>query len=128
MKNDWLQHADRNRGRFRSLVLRSLENFLINAAAKTHARKRGGGMEFISWHDWMAEAPSQLSIPPQAFESLPPEELFDFNWATTVVAHALQRPLEECVSKDKLWIFQPLSTYIMDERDEASYDRLSVEL
>ena len=73
LKNDWLQHADRNRGRFRSLLLRSLQNFLINAAEKSHARKRGGDAEFISWDDWMAEAPSQLSIPAQALKSLPPE-------------------------------------------------------
>ena len=60
LKNDWLQHADRNRGRFRSLLLRSLQNFLINAAEKTHAHKRGGDVEFISWDDWMAEAPSAI--------------------------------------------------------------------
>jgi RNA polymerase sigma-70 factor (ECF subfamily) len=45
----WLQHADVNRGRFRSLLLSSLQNFLIKAAEKTHARKRGGGVEFVSW-------------------------------------------------------------------------------
>lgn len=128
LKNDWLQHADRNRGRFRSFVLRSLENFLINAAAKTHALKRGGGMEVISWDDWMAEAPSQLSISPHAFESLPPEQLFDFNWATTVVEHALQRLREECESKGKLWLFQALSSRLTDERDEVSYAQLSAEL
>jgi RNA polymerase sigma-70 factor (ECF subfamily) len=80
LKKNWLQHADRNRGRFRSLLLRSLQNFLINAAEKTHARKRGGGAEFISWDDWMAEAPSQLSLPAQALKSLPPERLFDLAW------------------------------------------------
>ena len=58
LRNNWLQHADRNRGRFRSLLLRSLQNFLVNAAEKTHAQKRGGSVEFISWDDWMAEAPS----------------------------------------------------------------------
>src|SRR5215211_2815258 len=58
LKNDWLQHADRNRGRFRSLLLRSLQNFLINAAKKSHTRKRGGDVEFVSWHDWMSEGPS----------------------------------------------------------------------
>ena len=77
LKKNWLQHADRNRGRFRSLLLRSLQNFLINAAEKTHAHKRGGDVEFISWDDWMAEAPSQLSIPVQALDSLPPERIFD---------------------------------------------------
>ena len=39
---NWLEHADPSRGRFRSLLLKSLENFLINAAEKMHARKHLG--------------------------------------------------------------------------------------
>ena len=128
LKKNWLQRADRNRGRFRSLLLRSLQNFLINAAEKTHARKRGGGAEFISWDDWMAEAPSELSLPAQALRSLPPERLFDLAWATTVVEHALHRLREECERKGKLWLFQALSSHLTDERDEVSYAKLSAEL
>jgi RNA polymerase sigma factor (sigma-70 family) len=128
LRNNWLQNADRNRGRFRSLLLRSLQNFLINAVEKTHALKRGGGVEFISWDDWMAEAPPELSIPVQAFESLAPERIFDLTWATTVVEHAFQRLREECDSKGKLWLFQALSSNITDERDELSYAKLSAEL
>ena len=128
LKTNWFHHADRNRGRFRSLLLRSLQNFLINAAKKTHAHKRGGGVEFISWDDWMAEAPSQLSIPVQALDSLPPERIFDLTWATTVVEHAFQRLREECESKGKLWLFQALSSRLTDERDELSYANLAEEL
>ncbi len=128
LEHNWLQHADRNRGRFRSLLLRSLQNFLINAAEKTHARKRGGDAEFISWDYWAAEAPSQLSNSPQVPESLPPERLFDLSWATTVVEHALQRLREECESKGKLWLFQALSHHLIEERDEVSYADLSAEL
>jgi RNA polymerase sigma factor (sigma-70 family) len=128
LKNNWLQHADRNRGRFRSLLLRSLQNFLINATEKTHAHKRGGGVEFISWDDWMAEAQSQLSTPVQPLDSLPPERIFDLTWATTVVEHAFQRLREECESKGKLWLFQALSSHLTDERDEVSYANLSAEL
>jgi RNA polymerase sigma factor (sigma-70 family) len=128
LKNGWLQHADRNRGRFRSLLLKSLQNFLVNAAEKTQARKRGGGAEFISWDDWMAEAPSQLSLPAHALESLPPERLFDLAWATTVVEHALQRLREECESKGKLWLFQALRPHLIEERHEVSYAELSAEL
>jgi RNA polymerase sigma-70 factor (ECF subfamily) len=128
LRNNWLHHADRNRGRFRSLLLRSLQNFLINAAEKTHAHKRGGGVECISWDDWMAEAPSRLSVPIQALESLPPERIFDLTWATTVVEHALQRLREECESKGKLWLFQALGSHLTDERDELSYANLSAEL
>ena len=128
LKKNWLQHADRNRGRFRSLLLKSLQNFLVNAAEKTHARKRGGDAEFISWDDWMAEAPSQLSIPVQTLEALPPERIFDLTWATTVVEHAFQRLREECESKGKLWLFQALSSHLTNERDEVSYVELSAEL
>jgi RNA polymerase sigma factor (sigma-70 family) len=128
LKDNWFQHADRNRGRFRSLLLKSLQNFLINAAEKAHARKRGGDVEFISWDEWESEAPTELSIPAQALKSLPPERLFDLAWATTVVEHALQRLREECESKGKLWLFQALSSHLTDERDELSYANLSAEL
>ena len=128
LKKNWLYHADRDRGRFRSLLLRSLHNFLVNAAEKTHAHKRGGDAEFISWDYWAAEAPSQLSNSPQVPESLPPERLFDLSWATTVVEHALQRLREECESKGKLWLFQALSSHLADERDELSYANLSGKL
>jgi DNA-directed RNA polymerase specialized sigma24 family protein len=128
LKDNWLQQADRNRGRFRSLLLRSLQNFLINAAVKKNARKRGGDVDFVSWDDWMAEAPSELLLPAQALDSLPPERIFDLSWATTVVEHALQRLREECESKGKLWLFQALSRYLTEERDEVSYAKLSGEL
>jgi RNA polymerase sigma factor (sigma-70 family) len=128
LRNNWLQHADRNRGRFRSLLLRSLQNFLINAAEKTHARKRGGDLEFVSWDNWAAEEPYELSVPAHALDSLPPERLFDISWATTVVERALRHLREECESKGKLWLFQALSSHLTDERDEVSYSNLSAEL
>lgn len=128
LKENWLQHADRNRGRFRSLLLRSLQNFLVNAVERTHAYKRGGEMEFIPWDDWVAEAPSQLFNSAQTSNSLPPERLFDLSWATTVVEHALQRLREECESKGKLWLFRALSDHLTDARDEVSYANLSADL
>ena len=124
----WLQHADRNRGRFRTLLLTSLQNFLVKAAEKTHARKRGGGVEFVSWDDWMAEAPSQLAISAHALDSLPAERLFDLRWATTVVEQALRRLREECEGKDRLRLFYALSRHLTDERDEVSYANLSATL
>lgn len=127
LKDNWLQHADRNRGRFRSLLLRSLQNFLINADEKTHAHKRGGGVEFVSWDNWAAEEFSQLPASTQTLV-LPPERVFDFNWATTVVEQALRRLREECEGKDKLWLFRALSPHLTDERDEVSYAGLSAEL
>src|SRR5262252_2045498 len=123
-----LQRADPERGRFRSLLLKALQDFLGHAVEKLHARKRGGGVKFVSWDDWMAEAPSQLSISMQALNSWSPEQLFDLRWAATVVEHALQRLREECQSKGKLWLFQALSSHLTDERDELSYADLAGKL
>ena len=121
LEHHWLEHADPNRGRFRSLLLTSLQNFLINVAEKTHARKRGGDVEFISWDDWMADAPSALSISAQALESLPAERLFDLRWATTVVEQALRRLREECEGKGRLRLFHALSCHLTAERDEVAH-------
>jgi RNA polymerase sigma factor (sigma-70 family) len=128
LERNWLEHADPNRGRFRSLLLKSLQNFLINAAEKAHARKRGGDVKFISWDDWMSEAPSAVSISARALDSLPAERLFDLRWAVTVVEQALRRLREECEGKGKLRLFHALSGYLAAERDEVSYAKLSTAL
>ena len=128
LKRGWLRHADPNRGRFRSLLLTSLQNFLMNSAKRTRRQKRGGELKFISWDDWMAEAPSQLSARDDALNALPPERLFDLRWAVTVVEQALRRLREECENKGRLRLFRTLSSHLTAERDEVSYSNLSTTL
>ena len=128
LRNDWFQRADPNRGRFRSFLLKSLSNFLNNAAERDQAQKRGGEMEFMSWDDWLAEAPSQLSFPDEAVNALPPELFFDMRWAATVVEQTLRRLREECESKGRLRLFETLSDYLTGERTDASYFDLSTTL
>jgi RNA polymerase sigma factor (sigma-70 family) len=123
-----LQRADPERGRFRSLLLKALQDFLGHATEKRQTHKRGGGMKFVSWDDWMAEAPSQLSISAQALNSWSPEQLFDLRWAATVVEQALQRLREECESKRRLRLFEALSLYLATERADVSYHNLATTL
>jgi RNA polymerase sigma factor (sigma-70 family) len=125
LEGNWLKNADPMRGRFRSLLLKSLQNFLNDAAAKKHAHKRGGDMQFVSWDDWMAEAPSQLTVSAQVLESWPAERLFDLRWATTVVEHALRRLREECESQGRLRAFETLRPCLGAEREDVSYSTLS---
>ncbi len=125
LESDWLKHADEHRGRFRSFLLKSLQNFLSHAREKSSAAKRGGKVEFVSWDNWMAESPSQLSMPAETLDSLPPERLFDLRWAATVVEQALRRLREECESRGRLRLFETLSPYLTAERGDASYSTLA---
>ncbi len=125
LEGNWLKNADPHRGRFRSLLLKSLQNFLNDAASKKSARKRGGDVRFVSWDDWMAEAPSQLTVSARSLESWPAERLFDLRWAATVVEQALHRLREECESQGCLRAFEALRPCLGAEREDVSYPTLS---
>ena len=123
-----LERADPERGRFRALLLKALLDFLGHTREKLQTQKRGGGMKFVSWDDWIAEAPSQLSFSAQALNSWSPEQLFDLRWAATVVEQALRRLREECQSKGRLRLFETLSLYLTTEREDVSYQNLATTL
>lgn len=128
LESDWLGNANPHRGRFRSFLLKSLQNFLNHDREKRSAEKRGGKVEFVSWDDWMKEAPSRLFFAAETHDSLPPERLFDLRWAATVVERALQRLREECESKRRLRLFEVLSEHLAAERADISYSSLARDL
>jgi DNA-directed RNA polymerase specialized sigma24 family protein len=125
LEGNLIQSADPRRGRFRSLLRRSLENFLIDAAAKRRRHKRGGGLHFVSWENWMADTPSQSSIPMAALESSHPEALFDLGWAAAVAEEALRRLRMECEGKGRRRVFEVLQAYLTSERSDICYEDLS---
>lgn len=122
LQGNLLRRADPERGRFRSLLLKALQNFLIDTHIRRSAKKRGGEVTFVSWDDWMAEAPSNLSLPWQALESWPPERLFDVRWAATVAEEALRRLREECEVRGRRRVFDLLSGFLSAERADINYD------
>jgi RNA polymerase sigma-70 factor (ECF subfamily) len=125
LKGRLLQSADRNRGRFRSLLLTALQRFLHDQVDKHHARKRGGNMRFVSWDDWMAEAPSHLSIPENESDNWSPERVFDVRWAATVVERALRRLGDECEKHGRRRVFDVLSSCLTADRQDVSYSTLA---
>ena len=128
LKGDLLRRANADRGRFRSLLLTALKNFLIDSHAKAHARKRGGDVQFVSWDEWTAEAPSRLALPATALENWPAERIFDVRWAATVAEQALRRLQEECESRGRRRVFDVLSAALTAEREDICYEKLGREL
>lgn len=128
LKGNLLVLADPARGRFRSLLRTAVENFLNDKRHLARRQKRGGKMHFVAWDEWMAEAPSQLSIHGQELKMYPPERVFDVRWAATVVEQALRRLAEECEARGRLRMFTVLSKYLGLERVEVSYATLASSL
>lgn len=128
LESDWLRHADQHRGRFRSFMLKSVQNFLSHANEKAATLKRGGKIDFISWDDWIAEAPSQVAVSAQTLDSFLPVRIFDLRWAATVVDHALRRLREECESKGRLRLFETLRNQLAADRSDICYADLAAVL
>ena len=118
-----LRRADSTRGRFRSFLLTSLKNFLINEWEKTRAAKRGGShaIEPLEFDDaerrYMAEPASDLT----------PERLFEKRWAFAVVERAQARLREEYVAANKTPLFDGLKEHIWGDRGDA-YSALAARL
>ncbi len=128
LKGNLLTLADPGRGRFRSLLRTAVENFLKDKHHLARRQKRGGKVQFVAWDEWMAEAPSHLSIHGGELTNCPAERIFDVRWAATVVEHALRRLAEECERRGRLRMFTILSKHLSVERIEISYSALASSL
>jgi RNA polymerase sigma factor (sigma-70 family) len=128
LTGDLLRRADPERGRFRSLLLKAVKDFLNDAQDRARSRRRGGEAKFISWDEWMAEAPSRLMLPIAAEKSWPAEQVFDVRWAATVAEQALRRLQEECEVHKRGHVFDVLSGALTADRQDIAYEPLAQEL
>jgi RNA polymerase sigma-70 factor (ECF subfamily) len=71
LERGYLQLADRNQGRFRTFLLSSLKNFLINEWKRENRERRGGNKEIFSLDEKAAE--TRFSSEP--FVDQPPDSL-----------------------------------------------------
>ena len=74
------------RGRFRSFLLASLQNFLTNEWHRNRAAKRGGGAPILSLD--LERAEERFSNEPVA-SGLTPEEAYDRSWALGMIDTAI---------------------------------------
>lgn len=113
--------ADPARGRFRSFLVRSLENFLHNEWRRRSAQKRGGGRIVLSLDNLQAEI--DTAHDPVAPES--PEAAYARQWALTLLDQA-QRALEaEWGTAGRSDLFRELLAHLWSEVDTVPFAELS---
>ena len=117
LARNYLSVADRNKGKFRSFLLGSLEHFLAREWTKAHAQKRGGGRAVLSLNETDAENRYLL----EPVHELTAAKIFDRRWATTLLDQAMARLREECVATHKGDLFEKVERFLSGEEGEASY-------
>ena len=112
------------RGRFRSFLLKSLNNYLVNEWQRATSLKRGGGRTFISWEEMNENAWTELE--PAA--GLTPEMIYEKRWALTLFDRALARLRVEFAASAKSELFERLKVFLAEEPREGEYAAVGAEL
>jgi RNA polymerase sigma-70 factor (ECF subfamily) len=100
--------ADRNKGKFRTFLLATLNNFLTNDRDKQAALKRGGGCQIVSLDETQADG--RYREEPSA--DLTPEKVFERHWALSLLAQALARLKQEHLNAGKAGLFAKLEPWL----------------
>ncbi len=124
LQKNTLRHAQRERGRFRSFLLTSLQNFLIHEWEKANAAKRGGGSSPLPWDQMSAEAQYKL----EATADPSPDKAFERRWAMTLFQQALTRLHAEFTAAGKAETFNELKGFLSEAADESGYAGASARL
>ena len=123
LEGNVLKRAAPGRGRFRSFLLGTLKNFLLNQHEKEHTIRRGGKVEFVSIDEETAEG--IYSHEPSS--SLTPEKLFDRRWAMMVLEDAMRRLQVEYERAGMREIFAAAQPYLTGD-GESSFADLGTQL
>ncbi len=92
-----LSRADQEKGRLRTFLLGSLQNFLINEHDRARALKRGGGHEILSFDEHLPEAEAAMSATAHLDDAM----CYDLTWASNVVNRTWQRLREAFAAEGK---------------------------
>jgi RNA polymerase sigma factor (sigma-70 family) len=115
--------VSRDKGRFRSFLLASLNHFLSDEWDKARAQKRSAG-KIVSLDTKCAE--TWLSQQPSA--TLTPEKAFELRWAITLLEQVYQRLEAEHRQQGKGELFEALRTTLAGPGNSAPYAELAARL
>lgn len=113
--------ANRERGRFRSFLMTSVENFLRNENDRAQAQKRGGGRPLLSLDEQDAEA-HYLQEPTTEMD---PAKAFEQRWAATLLDMVLKRLQAEFGETGRGDLFDAFQPHLWDDAEATPYPALA---
>jgi RNA polymerase sigma factor (sigma-70 family) len=122
-----LRHVSPAKGKFRSFLLASLQNYLANEADRARCLKRGGQVvEFVPLDAEAAEQRYRL----EPADHLTPETLFDARWARALLGEVTERLRQEHALEGKAAAFETLKPFLdpLNGPGSRSYEQVAREL
>ena len=124
LEHNWIAHADRHKGRFRSFLLMAMKRFLAKEWDKVKTIKRGGQVRLI---------PLQLDAAETSYSREPadtrtPEQVYEKQWALTLLESVLKLLREDYARDGKGALFHKLEPCLIGGRETQPYAALGAEL
>lgn len=115
--------ADPNRGRFRTFLLRSLQNSLADHWKCAHRAKRGGAAMHVS-----LEEAAELRYAAEPADSRSPESAYDARWALTLLERVLGQMRADYAMAGREGLFLSLQGFLWGADGDLSYAGLAEQL
>jgi RNA polymerase sigma-70 factor (ECF subfamily) len=125
LEKQFFRKARPERGRFRSFLLTSLQNFLAHEWERARAEKRGGGRTFIPWDEQSPEARYQQM---EGASDLTPDKIYEHRWAMALFQRALGRLHMEFADADKREQFDQLKGFLSEDAADGAYAQVASRL
>jgi RNA polymerase sigma-70 factor (ECF subfamily) len=103
-----LSRADQEKGRLRTFLLGSLQNFLFNEYDRAHTLKRGGGKQVLSIDEHLAEAEASMMDTLHLSDA----RCYDLVWASNIVKRAWQHLQNEFEAEGKAESLEVLRPFV----------------
>ena len=113
LEQNTLSRADQEKGKLRTFLLGSLQNFLFNEYDRARALKRGGGHKIVSIDEHLPEAEASMMDTAHLSDS----RAYDLVWASTIVKRAWQQLQDAFEAEGKaewLEVLRPFERYRCD--------------
>ena len=123
LEKRWLDSADRDKGKLRTFLMAAMRSFLSKEWRRGSAQRRGGGLAVVQMDTGFAE--SRLAADSH---SLPPDALFDRQWALALLDLTVNRLRAEFVGAGKPDDFETQKSYLLADRGTIDYSAVAKQL
>ena len=124
LEHNWIAHANRHKGRFRSFLLMAMKRFLSKEWDKVKTLKRGGQVRLVSLQ--LDTAETRYTREPA--DTRTPEQVFEEQWALVLLDSVLNRLRNDYGQEGKGALFHTLEPCLIGSREAQPYAALAAEM